>query len=220
VTEAPDGAPVLLAVNVGRPRDVTVGDRVVSTAIWKEPVSGRVAVRGVNVTGDDQADRSVHGGPDKAVYAYASEDAAWWSQRLGRDLGSAPFGENLTTRGVDVSGARIGERWAIGSALLEVRQSRLPCYKLGLRMDDPHFLRAFAQADRPGAYLGILREGDVGAGDGVEIVHRPDHDVTVALMHRALLQDHDLLPELLAAPELMPRWRAFVLERTGALDAR
>ena len=94
----------------------------------------------------------------------------------------------------------------------------MPCYKLGLRMDDPRFLRAFAQADRPGAYLAIVREGDVGAGDAVEIAHRPDHDVTVALMHRALLQDHRLLPELLAAPELMPRWRAFVLERTGALD--
>ena len=213
-----DSAPVVNAVNVGRPRDVMVGDRLVSTAIWKEPVSGRVAVRGVNVAGDDQADRSVHGGPDKAVYAYASEDAAWWAQRLGRELGPAPFGENLTTRGVDVSGARIGERWAIGSTLLEVRQSRMPCYKLGLRMDDPRFLRTFAQADRPGAYLAILREGDVGAGDPVEIVHRPDHDVTVALMHRALLQDHGLLSELLAAPELMPKWRAFVLERTGALD--
>jgi len=213
-----DSAPVVIAVNVGRPRNVMVGDRVVSTAIWKEPVSGRVAVRGVNVAGDDQADRSVHGGPDKAVYAYASEDAAWWAQRLGRELGPAPFGENLTTRGVDVSGARIGERWAIGSTLLEVRQSRMPCYKLGLRMDDPRFLRTFAQADRPGAYLAILREGDVVAGDAVEIVHRPAHDITVALMHRALLQDHDLLSQLLAAPELMPKWRAFVLERTGALD--
>ena len=213
-----DSAPVVIAVNVGRPRNVMVGDRVVSTAIWKEPVSGRVAVRGVNVAGDDQADRSVHGGPDKALYAYASEDAAWWGQRLGRELGPAPFGENLTTRGLDVSGARIGERWAIGSTLLEVRQSRMPCYKLGLRMDDPRFLRTFAQADRPGAYLAILREGDVGAGDAVEIVHRPAHDITVALMHRALLQDHDLLSQLLAAPELMPKWRAFVLERTGALD--
>ena len=161
---------------------------------------------------------TVHGGRDKAVYAYASEDTAWWAQRLGRDLGAAPFGENLTTRGVDVSAARIGERWAIGSTLLEVRQSRVPCYKLGLRMGDPRFLRAFAQADRPGAYLAILRQGDVGAGDEVEVVHRPDHDVTVALMHRALLRDHDLLAELLAAPQLMPRWRAFALERTAARD--
>ena len=207
--------PVVLAVNVGSPREVRVGDRVIRTSIWKEPVTGRVAVRGVNVAGDDQADRSVHGGPDKAVYAYASEDAAWWARRRGAYLGLAPFGENLTTAGVDVSGARIGERWSVGSTLLEVRQSRMPCYKLGLRMGDPHFVRAFAQADRPGAYLAILREGDVGAGDAVEVVHRPDHDVTVALMHRALLQDHSLLDELLTAPELMPEWRAFALERTG-----
>ena len=210
-----DGHPRLVAVNVGTPRDVELEGRIISTSIWKEPVQGRVPVRGVNVAGDDQADRTVHGGPDKAVYAYAAEDIAWWTEQLGADLGHAPFGENLTTLGVDVSGALIGERWAIGSALLEVRQSRMPCFKLGLRIGDPRFVRTFARTDRPGAYLGILREGDVGAGDPVEIVHRPDHEVTVALMHRALLRDHDLLPELLAAPELMPEWRAFILERTG-----
>ena len=204
------------AVNVGEPREIRVGDRIVRTSIWKHPVAGRVPVRGVNLAGDDQADRSVHGGPDKAVYAYAAEDTAWWSDLLGADLGDAPFGENLTTRGVDVSGALLGERWAIGSTLLEVRQSRMPCFKLGLRMGNPKFVRAFATADRPGAYLGILEEGDVGAGDPIEVVHRPEHDVTVALMHRALLQDHALLPRLLAAPQLMPSWRDYVMERTAA----
>jgi MOSC domain-containing protein YiiM len=206
----------VVAVNVGEPRDVRVAGRVVRTSIWKHPVEGRVPVRGVNLAGDDQADRNVHGGPDKAVYAYAAEDTAWWSALLEADLGDAPFGENLTTRGVDVSGALLGERWAIGTTLLEVRQSRMPCFKLGLRMGNAKFVRAFAKADRPGAYLGILEEGDVGAGDAIEIVHRPDHEVTVALMHRALLQDHALLPELLAAPDLMPSWRDFVLERTAA----
>ncbi len=187
-----------------------------STSIWKHPVEGRVPVRGVNLAGDDQADRSVHGGPDKAVYAYAAEDTAWWSTLLEADLGDAPFGENLTTRGVDVSGALLGERWRVGSTLLEVRQSRMPCFKLGLRFGNPKFVRAFAKADRPGAYFGIVEEGDIGAGDAIEIVHRPDHTVTVALMHRALLQDHSLLPELLTAPELMPAWREWVLERTAA----
>ncbi len=206
--------PTIVAVNVGTPRAVELDGRVITTSIWKSPVAGRVPVRGVNVAGDDQADRTVHGGPDKAVYAYAAEDAAWWAEQRGEDLGDAPFGENLTTAGLDVSGARIGEQWAIGTALLEVRQSRMPCFKLGLRIGDPRFVRDFAKADRPGAYLGILREGDVGAGDAVEVVHRPDHDVTVALMHRALLQDHDLLPRLLDAPTLMPEWRAFVLERS------
>ena len=207
--------PRLLTVNVGEPRDVDLGDRIVRTAIWKSPVDGRVPVRGVNLDGDDQADRTVHGGPDKAVYAYASEDTAWWSEHTGKDLGPGAFGENLTTAGVDVSGALIGERWAIGDTLLEVRQSRMPCFKLGLRMDDPGFVRAFAQVDRPGAYLAIVRESDVGAGDAVEVVHRPDHHVTMALMHRALLQDRTLLPELLQAPELMPEWRDWILERTA-----
>ena len=197
-----------------------VGHRIIRTSIWKEPVSGRVAVRGVNLAGDDQSDRSVHGGRDKAVYAYASEDTAWWTQQTGTDLGPAPFGENLTTAGLDVSGARLGERWAVGSALLEVRQSRMPCFKLGLRMDDPHFVKAFAQADRPGAYLGILREGDIGSGDRVEVVLRPDHNVTVALMHRALLQDHRLLADLLAAPELMSEWREFALEHLASAGRR
>jgi MOSC domain-containing protein YiiM len=203
------------SVNVGTPREVPLGDRVITTSIWKEPVTGRVPVRGVNLEGDDQADRSVHGGPDKAVYAYASEDIAWWTEQRGSDLGSAPFGENLTTAGFDVGQARIGEQWAVGSTLLEVRQSRTPCFKLGLRMGDPGFVRTFAKESRPGAYLGILREGDVGAGDAIEVVHRPDHDVTVTLMHRALLHDHGLLAALLEAPELMPQWRAFALSRGG-----
>jgi MOSC domain-containing protein YiiM len=156
--------PHVVSVNVGRPRPVQTGRRTVSTAIWKTPVEGRVAVRGVNVDGDDQADRSVHGGPDKAVYAYASEEIRRWRDELGRDLGAAPFGENLTTAGIDVSGALVGERWRIGTTLLEVVQPRLPCFKLGLRMGDPAFVRRFAQASRPGAYLRIVEEGELGAG--------------------------------------------------------
>src|SRR5437763_10287208 len=110
----------LLSVSVGRPRVVPRDRGVATTAIWKQPVEGRVAVRGVNLDGDDQADRTVHGGPDKAVYAYASEDTAWWEAQLHTTLGAAAFGENLWTEGVEVSEAVIGERWAIGSALLEV----------------------------------------------------------------------------------------------------
>lgn len=202
----------LLAVSVGTPQLVTAGTRAVSTAIWKTPVAGRVAVRGVNLDGDDQADRSVHGGPDKAVYAYASEDSAWWSQRLGREVGPGGFGENLTTRGLDLTTARIGDRWRVGTTLLEVRQTRIPCFKLGLRMGDPHFLRTFAEAGRPGAYLGILEEGDVGAGDRIEVVFRPGHDITVALMSEALLHDRTLRPRLLEAPALPASWRAWVRE--------
>src|SRR3954447_16370382 len=173
---------VVESVNLGTPRPVEVNGHTVLTAIWKHPVEGRVPVSGVNLRGDDQADRSVHGGPDKAVYAYAAEDEEWWRAQVGRDLGDAPFGENLITRGLPVSEAVIGEHWAVGSALLEVAQPRLPCFKLGLRMGDPRFLRRFADAGRPGAYLRVLAEGDIGASDEIRVVRRPEHGVTSALV--------------------------------------
>lgn len=203
----------LVSVNVGRPRDVQAGRKLVSTAIWKSPIDERVAVRGVNVAGDDQADRTVHGGPDKAVYAYASEDTAWWEQETGKKLGPGAFGENLTTAGIDVSGALLGERWAVGSTLLEVRQPRLPCFKLGLRMGDPRFVKAFADADRPGAYLAIVEQGELRAGDSVEVVHRPAHRITVTVLARGYLRDHSLLAEVLAVPDLVPGWRDWIEER-------
>jgi MOSC domain-containing protein YiiM len=207
----------VISVNVGTPRTVDTGKREVATAIWKAPVAGRVPVRGVNLAGDDQADRSVHGGPDKAVYAYASEDTAFWEDVLGRDLGPGAFGENLTTAGIDVSGAVLGERWRIGSALLQVRQTRVPCFKLGLRFEDKKMVRRFGDASRPGAYLMILEEGDVGAGDAIEVVHRPAHGVTSALMSDALLKDHGLLVRLLeAGDDLMPEWRAWIAERLAS----
>jgi len=202
-----DSVPVVIAVNVGRPRDVMVGDRVVTTAIWKEPVSGRVAVRGVNVAGDDQADRSVHGGPDKAVYAYAAEDYEWWEAQLGRELGPGTFGENLTVRGVDVSGALVGERWRAGEVLLEVSAPRTPCFKLGYRMGDQGFVRRFAAAGRPGAYLRILAEGEVAAGDPVEVVHRPGHGLSVAEVSRIYHHDHAAADRLLGVPELAGGWK-------------
>jgi MOSC domain-containing protein YiiM len=206
----------LLAVSVGGVRTVGTGSRSITTGIWKEPVDGRVAVRGVNLAGDDQADRTVHGGPDKAVYAYASEDTAWWNELVGTDLGPGAFGENLHTRGLDLSTARIGDRWRVGTTLLEVRQTRIPCFKLGLRMGNPQFLKAFAQAGRPGAYLGILEEGDVGAGDVIEVVFRPDHDITMALMSEALLHDAALRPRLLEAPALPAFWREWLTGHDGA----
>jgi MOSC domain-containing protein YiiM len=208
----PDGTDVsatVVSVNVGRPREIERNGSVERTAIWKAPVEGRVAVRGVNVEGDDQADRSVHGGPDKAVYAYAGEDTAWWERELGRALGPGAFGENLTLAGVDVTGALIGERWRIGSVLLEVSQPRIPCWKLGKRMSDPRFLKRFAEAGRPGAYLRIAEEGELAAGDAVEIVHRPDHDITVGLVAHAFLHDHSLAARVLEAEALSDEWRGW-----------
>jgi MOSC domain-containing protein YiiM len=207
----------LLSVNAGRPAQIGLRrGRPVLSSIGKAPVEGRVAVRGVNVEGDDQADRRVHGGPDKAVYAYAAEDIAWWAEQLGRPLGPGAFGENLTVEGVDVTGAVVGERWDVGSVELEVCQPRLPCFKLALRHGDPQMVRRFAKAGRPGAYLRIVREGEIGAGDAVAVRDRPDHGVTVALVSRAILLDPALLEAAAAAPELPRDLADWMRERAAA----
>jgi MOSC domain-containing protein YiiM len=204
------------SVNVGRPQPLTSRRGAVWSAIGKTPVAGRVRVEGVNVAGDDQADRRVHGGPDKAIYAYASEDTAWWAGQLGRDdLGPGAFGENLTLEGVDVTHARIGERWRIGTVELEVCQPRLPCAKLGLRFRDPLMVRRFAEAARPGAYLRILAEGVLGAGDAVELLSRPDHDVTIELVSRSILLDETLLGRAAAAPQLPEDLSSWMLDRAA-----
>jgi MOSC domain-containing protein YiiM len=204
------------SVNVGRPRQVSVrGGRALMSAIGKQPVEGRVRVEGINLDGDDQADRTVHGGPDKAVYAYASEDAAWWAAELDRELPPGTFGENLTTEGIDVSGAIVGERWRVGDVELEVCQPRLPCAKLGIRFGDPTMVRRFAQAERPGAYLRIVREGSLAAGDAVEVLSRPEHGVSVRLVSAAILLDEELLAQAAAAPALPAPLARWMLERAA-----
>jgi MOSC domain-containing protein YiiM len=213
-------AGVVEAVNVGAPRPVEVDGHTVWTAIWKSPVEGRVPLRGVNLRGDDQADRSVHGGPDKAVYAYGAEDTEWWERELGRPLGPGAFGENLSVRGLPVSEAVIGERWAVGSTLLEVAQPRLPCFKLGLRMGDPRFLKRFAAAARPGAYFRVIREGEIGAGDTIEVTARPEHGVTSAVVSRAILGEPSLLAAAAQASELPDELREWMRERAEHLAAR
>jgi MOSC domain-containing protein YiiM len=201
------GVGVVVSVNVGTPREVPWRGRTVRTAIWKRPVAGRVKVRGVNVDGDDQGDREVHGGVDKALYSYAAEDYEWWGAELGQELPPGAFGDNLTVRGIDVSGAEVGERWRAGGTLLEVAQPRTPCFKLGIRMGSQRFPRRFAAASRPGAYLRILTEGEVAAGDPVEVVHRPGHGLTVAEVSRIYHADHAAAARLLQVPELAGTWR-------------
>ena len=205
------------AVNVGQPRTLAFEDVDVETAIWKAPVSGRRRVGRLNVEGDRQADLRVHGGPDKAVYAYASESRAWWGEHLG--VGELPlgmFGENLSTTGVEVDGAVVGELWRVGSAVLQVSQPRVPCYKLAIRFDDPAMPRRFAGAGRPGAYLRVLEEGDVGAGDPVAVDARPAHGVTVADV-AAAYHSHDasLAARLLDVPELDDGWKAWARRRVA-----
>jgi MOSC domain-containing protein YiiM len=199
----------VLSVNVGTPRRFEFNRRQVASAIWKSPVVGRVAARGVNLEGDDQADRGAHGGPDKAIYAYAVEDVRWWERELGRSLQPGQFGENLTTEGVDVNGALVGERWEIGTTLLEVSEPRVPCWRLGVRMDDKGFIRRFTEALRPGAYLRILVEGLLGAGDGVRVVERPGHGVSIRDMFRIYARDRDEAERLLGVPGLSASWKAW-----------
>jgi MOSC domain-containing protein YiiM len=208
-----DATATVLSVNVGRPRTVDAGGRRVRSAIWKQPVLGRVRVEGTNVQGDRQADPRVHGGPDKAVYSYASEDYAWWQAELGSPVEDGAFGENLTTRGLDVTGAIVGERWRIGSAVLEVSQPRTPCYKLAMRMGDPAFQERFALANRPGAYLRIVEAGDVGAGDAIEVVERPDHGMSVGDVARIVSSERWRRAELLEVPQLASSWHAWARRR-------
>jgi MOSC domain-containing protein YiiM len=213
-SHAAAGAAFLESINVGTPRTVERHGREFETSIWKAPVQDRVAVRGVNLEGDDQADRSVHGGEYKAVYAYGRDDLDWWSRELGRKLGPGTFGENLTVGGMHVSSALVGERWKIGSAILEVTQPRFPCFKLAARMEDPHFVRQFAAAGRPGAYLRIVQEGELETGDTVEVVHRPDHEITMRAMAHIYLEDHDDAVRLRGLPGLPPEWDEWIDRRS------
>jgi MOSC domain-containing protein YiiM len=199
--------PEVTSVNVGQVREVSWRGRRIRTGIWKTPIDGAsVMVRGVNLDGDDQADRRVHGGPDKAVYAYAEEDYNFWREAEGLAVTPGLFGENLTVRGLELRDAVVGERWRVGTAVLEVAQPRLPCYKLGIRMGDDEFPRRFEEAGRMGAYLRIVTEGVVAPGDPVEVISRPDHGVTLRSMIEAL-GDPERLRGLLRAPELPAFWR-------------
>jgi MOSC domain-containing protein YiiM len=199
----------LLSVNVGGIRAFEYNGRPAQSAIWKAPVGGRVRARGVNLEGDDQADRKAHGGPDKAIYAYALEDLRWWEATLGRSLEPGEFGENLTTEGVGVNSALVGERWKIGTTVLEVSEPRVPCWRFGVRMNDKLFPRRFTEALRPGSYLRIVVEGELGAGDKIEVVDRPDHDVSVQDVFRIFSHDRDEAQRLLAIPQLSVEWKAW-----------
>ena len=195
------------SVNVGAIREVEWRGQTVQTGIWKHSVDGPVALRGVNFVGDDQADRTVHGGADKAVYAYSIEDYEFWAKRERFAVGPTVFGENLTVQGIDLTSALVGDRWRVGTALLEVAQPRLPCFKLGIRVGDPRFLKRFQLAIRPGAYLRIIEEGAIQAGDRIEVVERPAHTVTMGLMVEAVW-DPAKARAIQVAPPLPENWRA------------
>jgi len=197
----------VLSVNVGGIRQFDYEGDKAQSAIWKFPVTGRVMVRGVNLDGDDQADREAHGGPDKAVYAYAVEDQRWWESQIGRSLAYGEVGENLTTEGIDVTNALVGERWKVGNALLEVSEPRIPCWRLGVRMGDKHFPRLFTKAGRPGAYLRIIAEGDIGAGDEIRVTSRPNHSLSIGDVFRIFARDRHEAARLLPVPQISDAWK-------------
>ncbi len=213
----------LLSVNVGRPRP-NPWKEMKLTGIDKQPVDGPVMVtvpraKGlgmVGVAGDRVYDVRNHGGPDQAVYAYAREDLDFWAAELGLPLGNGVFGENLTTEGTDINGALIGERWLIGrEVILEACCPRIPCGTFQGWLAQAGWIKRFTQAARPGSYFRVIEPGEIRAGDAVEVVYRPAHDVTVAVAFRALTLEPDLLPRLLDADALPRDLREAARRRTA-----
>ncbi len=212
----------VISVNVGEPRQVEWAGRSVRTAIWKTPTHGRVRVEHDNLVGDAQADLRVHGGPDKAVYAYASEDYRWWEGERGTSFDVGTFGENLTTEGIELADAVIGEVWAVGTAELQVAQTRQPCFKLGIRMGDAGFVQEFDRGRRYGVYLRILEVGEIGVGDGIFLRSRPTHGLTAAVFADTL-DSHDpvairRLVEIDEVPAGIRTWASRQIDRAGSAE--
>jgi MOSC domain-containing protein YiiM len=201
----------LLSVNVGRPRDREWAG-IGRTSIEKHPVAGPVAARTLGLDGDQVSDTQHHGGVDQAVYAFAREDLDVWVERLGQPIANGQFGENLTTSGIDVNEAEVGERWQVGSAVLEVASVRTPCNDFKNWMgvsgyDNTAWVKRFTAEGRVGPYLRVTTEGVLQAGDEISVVYRPGHGVTVATMFAALSTRHELLPELLKIDGLVDEAR-------------
>jgi MOSC domain-containing protein YiiM len=210
---------VVLSVNVGLPRELVWKRQRVSTAIFKAPVEGAIPVRKLNLDGDRQADLIVHGGPDKAVYAYPAEHYAHWRMKVPETPETwGAFGENLTTRGVLETDLNIGDHVRIGSALLQVSQPRMPCYKLQVRFDRDDMTRLFAMSRRSGLYFSVIEEGEVQAGDEIKLVKHDEHGVSVADVNGLYFDrniDRELVKRALEVPALTAESRSMVLSRLG-----
>jgi MOSC domain-containing protein YiiM len=214
---------VVASVNVGLPRSITWRGQHVSTSIFKQPVVGRVAVRRLNLDGDHQADLTVHGGPDKAVYAYPAEHYEYWRATLpDAALPWAAFGENLTTLGLLEDELHIGDRFRVGSAELVVTQPRTPCYKLGIRFGRQDMVRMFRRSGRPGFYFAVAREGAVAAGDAITHIGRAEASLTVAEiagLHAGQMVDLDQLRRASELAPLPEGWRDYFRTQIVRLTA-
>lgn len=207
------GHATVLSINIGAGREAPFEGPRKTTGIDKRPARAAVTVARYGFTGDEQVDTVHHGGLDQAVYAYAAEDLAWWSAQLDREMKHGVFGENLTLSGLDVNGALIGDCWRVGTALLQITSPRIPCRMFAGWMAEEHWMKRFADADRPGAYLRVLEPGRIAPGDTVEVVDRTTPSVTVAQCLRAYYGDWDLLPALIDAPGIAARWSAMAKTR-------
>lgn len=214
---------LVVSVNVGLPREVVWNRQRVSTAIFKEPVAGAITIRKLNLDGDRQADLTVHGGPYKAVYAYPLEHYEyWWMQVPETPAALGAFGENLTTRGVLEKDLNIGDQVRVGSALLQVSQPRMPCYKLQIRFDREDMTRLFALSRRSGFYFSVMEEGEVKAGDALEVVKRDVHGVSVAEVNGLYFDrptDRELVKRALQVPALTSESRSVLLSRLGQANS-
>jgi MOSC domain-containing protein YiiM len=201
----------LISLNVGRPRLVVWDGRPVSTGIYKSPVEGRVMLRTLNLDGDRQADLNVHGGPTKAAYVYPAEHYGYWRGELpGMELPWGMFGENFTTEGLDESAVNIGDRFRLGDAEVVVTEPRMPCYKLGIKFGRMDILKRFLASGRTGFYFAVEREGEVAAGDEIELLTRDKHHVTVADITRLYARgkgDDELMRRAMAVEALPEAWR-------------
>lgn len=207
----------VISLNVARPRLAVYKGATINSGIFKKPVSGRVALRTLNLDGDKQADLSVHGGPYKAVYAYPSEHYEFWRKELpDADFPWGAFGENFTTEGLAESDVHVGGRFQIGSASVVVRQPRIPCYKLAAKFQRDDILERFLLSGRTGFYFSVEQEGEVGAGDSIELLAREQDGITIAEMNRLFVQEkynQDLLQKAIATPALPEDWRSYFLPR-------
>jgi MOSC domain-containing protein YiiM len=207
----------LISVSVGLPRQVTWHGKSVTTGIFKEPVQGRILLRTLNLDGDRQADLSVHGGADKAVYLYPAEHYDYWRTELSnRDLPWGSFGENFTVTGLLEEAVHIGDRMRIGSAEVVVTQPRLPCYKLGIKFGQSDMVKRFANSRRTGFYVAVREQGEVGAGDAIQLLGRDTHQITVADITRLYLRDTkdlETMRRALQAEALPEGWRSYFAEQ-------
>jgi len=206
----------LISLNIARPRLALYKGASINTGIFKKPVSGRVALRTLNLDGDRQADLAVHGGPYKAVYAYPSEHYEYWRAELpGTDWPWGMFGENFTTEGLGED-VHVGDRFRIGSAILMVRQPRMPCYKLAAKVQREDIIERFLRSGRSGFYFSVEHEGEVGVGDSFALISRNHDGITIAEMNRLFFRekyDRELLQKAVATATLPENWREYFLPR-------